>query len=297
MASGTTRTLLSVWTGNLHHARVRVLREASERDLRTTALIPSPHPGWFDAARIVHEELAARVAPLHGASVPAWQGRVELWLGAQLQDVEVRIRMRPSGFEGFVRDGRYTTQFERPDVSGGAKHRAVRTLVEHTVLGVPPDCAPADRPVYGYLSGSNESSPALQQYGPVVLHLERSVAARSTFTGADSLDFVVHSALTEPSMVPAPLRRPHITALPAHDFFVATHAPPRFATLDVDPVSRHGFGDLTSYGYAEAQIHGGLRLRDVHAVTITYNAKIDPQISKRLDESGVGWIMTPGDQP
>lgn len=197
--------------------------------------------------------------------------------------------MRTPGFERFVREGRYTTQFERPGSSGGAKHLAVRTLIEHTVLGVPPDCLPADRPVYGYLSGSDESFGAtLQQYGPIVLHLSRAALPRCTFLGGDSLDYVVHAALTEPSLTPAPILRPRISALPAHAYFLAGHNPPSWSRIDIDPLQRHGFADLTPHhGYAEAQIHGGLRLEDVREVTITLGAQIDPQVLQRLDAAGV----------
>lgn len=206
--------------------------------------------------------------------------------------------MKPPGFERFVREGRYTTQFERPGASGGAKHLAVRTLIEHTVLGIPPDCFPEDRPVYGYLSGSNEAFDAtLQQYGPIVLHLRPEVLARSTFLGADSLDFVVNVALTEPSLAPAPILRPKPTALPAHVFFLASHSPLSFGRIDVDPLDRAGFADLTPYGYAEAQIHGGLRLEDVALVTATLGVQVDPQVLQRLAVSGVALISTQEAQP
>jgi hypothetical protein len=287
-----------MWPGRVHRARMLLLREVTQRERSVDALLPSAHPGWAAAVCAVHAEVAERLAEQHQVSVATWQRQVEAWLASQLEAVEVRVRMRPLGFAGFVEEGRYITQFERPGVGGGAKHRALRTLVEHTVLGVPPDCAPQDRPVYGYLSGSDESSPALQQYGPVILHLKPSVIRRATFTGSDSLDFAIHAALTDPSLLPAPLTRPVSTALPAHDFFIATHtASPTCGRLEVDPLAHEGFGDLTSYGYAEAQIFGGLRLADVRAVTITLSAEVDAQVLEQLDEIGVQWIMTPGDQP
>jgi hypothetical protein len=287
-----------MWASRIHHARMLLLREGAERRRSVDLLLPSAHPGWVAAAHAVHAEVGERLAQQHQVSVATWQRRVDAWLASQFEAVEIRVRMRSPGFGGFVHDGRYVTQFERPGVSGGAKHHALRTLVEHTVLGVPPDCAPRDRPVYGYLSNSDESSPALQQYGPVILHLKPSVMRRATFTGADSFDFAVHAALGDPCLIPAPVGRPASTALPAYDIFVATHAtPPTFGRLDVDPLGHTGFGDLTSYGYAEAQIFGGLSLADVRAVTITLNAAVEPQLLAELDEIGVGWIMTPGDQP
>lgn len=282
-------------SGSVHGARMRLLREVAERGRQTYSLLPAAHSGWREAAEVIHREVAERLAPQHGLSPGAWKRAVALWVAAQVQNVEVRVRMRPSGFEQFVLDDRYVTEFERPGTSGGAKHRAIRTLVEHTVLGVPPDCAPADRPVYGYLSGSNESS--LQQYGPVVLHLRPSVVRRSTFAGADSLDYATHLLFADPSFAPAPILRPRVSALPAHDIFIATHFPLRYDKRDVDPLVCHGFGDLTSYGYAEAQIYGGLRVADVGAVTITMNAAIRPQVLARLDECRITWIMTPGDRP
>jgi hypothetical protein len=229
----------------------------------------------------------------HGISPTAWQHSVGRWLTDQLDDVEIRVRMQPAAFEQFVTMGRYTTQFERPGVSGGAKHLAIRTMLEHTVLGVPPSCDPRDRPVYGYLSGSAETfGSILQQYGPIVLHLHRHVLARATFTGADSLDFVIHQLLTEPAFAPAPVLVPSITAIPARDFFLATHGPPTIGRVDIDPLERGGFADLTSYGYAEAQIYGGLQLNDVREATATLGVHIGSQVLQRLSVSGVAWRTT-----
>jgi hypothetical protein len=257
-------------------------------------VLPGCHPGWKQAVDAVHEDVAQRAAQSRGTSTAEWQREVDAWLERQLTNVEVRVRMKPYGFSQFVSEGRYTTQFERPGVSGGAKHLGVRILVEHTVLGVPPDCAAADRPVYGYLSGSGEDMPSLQQYGPFVLHLKAGTAARTTFTGADSLDFVLSPGLTDPCVRPAPVLAPHRTALPAHDFSIG---PSGFVRSDVDPLAHTGFADLTSYGYAEAQIHGGLGLSDVERVTGTLGARLDTQVVQRLADSGVAFSLTESVQP
>jgi hypothetical protein len=273
-----------------------MLREAATRGV-ALPILPRAPLGWRRAAQAIHDQLALRQAEFHGLTPEQWSMAVRQWLASRVGGAEIRVRMKPTGFENFVIDGQYKTQFEGPGISGGATHRGIRMIFEQAVLGVPSSCRAVDRPVYGYLSGSDEGSLSLQQYGPVVLHLRPQVALRSTFTGADSLDFAVHTALTDPCFIPASMMRAEGTAIPAHDTYIASHAPPQFAQRDVDPLVCAGFGDLTSYGYAEAQVHGGLRLADVAAITLTLNAPISLQAAQRLADTGVHWRMTAGDRP
>ncbi|MGH2883749.1 MAG: hypothetical protein ACRDPA_13820, partial [Solirubrobacteraceae bacterium] len=62
--------------------------------------------------------------------------------------------------------------------------------------------------------------------------------------------------------------------------------------IDVDPLDRTGFADLTPHGLAEAQIHGGLRLGDVALVTATLGVQVNPQVLQRLAVPGVALTST-----
>jgi hypothetical protein len=171
-----------------------------------------------------------------------------------------------------MRNERYVTQFEVSH-SGGAYGQARRIVVEHTVLGVPPGCRPNDRPVYGYLSGSDEGG-QLGQYGDVVVRLKHRIRGRSTFVVGDSLDYAIGRP-TGPVFVPQPVSRPSWLAL-------------------IAPTDRLGCYDLADaspppYRYAEAQIYGGVRLPDVAEIIFTLGSLPDAATQNLLQQRGIPW--------
>src|SRR6185312_14719081 len=128
-----------------------------------TTMLPTSSAGWRAAALQAHREAAAINARQRGMPIGEYAASVENWLRARVAAAEVRLRIREPHVLAFLRDGRFLTQFAVPH-SGGAYRPSLRMVVEHTVLGVPPGCRPHDRPVYGYLSGSDEAG-MLGQYG------------------------------------------------------------------------------------------------------------------------------------
>jgi hypothetical protein len=188
--------------------------------------------------------------------------------------------MRVLRFEDFLATGRYMTQFEVPmALSGGAKHRGVRIMLEHTVLGVPPSARARDRPVYGYLSGSDEAG-QVQHYGEVVLRLETATRKRATFMLGDSLDHALQH-FQEPAFAPCPLTRPTLLAVLPHDALQAG-----------------SLGEASPpYGYAEAQIYGGIRTEDVEEAVYTLGTGPSPSALALLGRSGVQWSATAGVGP
>jgi hypothetical protein len=242
-------------------------------------LLPQPHPGWRQAAAAKHARDLDEVAHHLGIDPNRYARDLDLWLSHACFGKQIRIRMKPQQFEDFVRDGRYKTQFEVSN-SGGLFNRGVRTLLEHTVLGIPPDARPEDRPVYGYLEGSNEAG-LVQQYGPFVLVLRGSVRHRATVTVGDSLDLVSAPFLNDPSFIPSPLDAPAITAVP-----LRTGTPHGSAPLD--PLG-WSLGQASVHGYAEVQIYGGLALSDVEQVVGTLGHQPSPQGVAKLNATGINW--------
>jgi hypothetical protein len=147
-------------------------------------------------------------------------------------------------------------------------------MLEHTVLGVPPACAPADRPIYGYLSGSDEAG-QIQQYGEVVLRLKAYVRRRATFVMGDSLDHALHH-FNEPAFVPQPV----VDAQP-------------LALMPYDVLGASSLGDACPpHRYAEAQIYGGLTPSDVSQAVYTLGTAPTPSAVAWLDRLGVQWTST-----
>lgn len=185
---------------------------------------------------------------------------------------EIRLRIRLHHLDAFLRDGRYRTQFEVSH-SGGAYGRGRRMVVEHTLFGVPPSCIAQHRPVYGYLTGSDEAG-QIGQYGEVIVRLGASVRARTTFVVGDSLDFALWRS-PNPAFVPQPVIRPNRLAIIA----------------PIDPLDCVGLGDASPqpYRYAEAQIYGGVRISDVSQFVYTLGTGPDPATAARLRSLGISW--------
>jgi Protein of unknown function (DUF3626) len=234
-------------------ARCAVIRSVSEFGPTTaTRLLPTPDVGWCAGAVAAHLAAAQSNAVQRGLSTEAYVTAVDQWLKYRVRRAEVRVRIRQHHLLSLLTDERYLTQFEVGH-SGGAFGQARRIVVEHTVLGVPPSCLPRDRPVYGYLSGSDESG-MVGQYGDVILRLRPSVRCRATFVVGDSLDYAIGQA-TGPVFVPQPVLRPRYLALIA----------------PTDPLDCNALADASPlpYRYAEAQIYGGVRPADIVEVIFT----------------------------
>jgi hypothetical protein len=164
---------------------------------------------------------------------------------------------------------------------GGFSIQVAALLVEHTVLGIPVGARPGDRPIYGYLEGSDELG-LIRQYGDVVLRLRSDVRARTTFTFGDTLDAA--TALSpSPPFAPSPLLRPHVLSLDS--------------TRDVlaSPLAHRAVD--ARYGYIEAQIHGGVRLSDVYEVVFTLNIDPGRSIKEAMVGLGLHRRTVPGDLP
>jgi hypothetical protein len=247
--------------------------------LDTALLLPRADAGWRLAAAETHRDDFSVIAARSGMTLEEYMELAARWLNAEVATSEVRIRMRIGPFEQFLATGSYLTQFSTTmTASAGAQHRALRMIVERTVLGVP-GCRPADRPIYGYLSGSDESA-QLQQYGEVVMRLDRSIRRRSTFMLGDSLDHAIHH-FRVPSFVPQPVARPTTLAL-----------------IPVDVLSATNLADAAPpYRYAEAQIFGGLTPFHVREAIYTLGMTPSPNAERLLSRYGVTWTSTPGSVP
>jgi hypothetical protein len=184
---------------------------------------------------------------------------------------ELRIRLRPEHLGTVVSDGRVRNQFETGH-SGGYFDPGTRAELERAVLGVPIAAPASERPIYGYLSGSDEEH-ALPSYGTAVIILRTELRSRATFTLGDSLDQTAHARIA--CFAPSPLERPELISLdPRRDFLAAVD----FATAAAP-----------SHRYAEAQIYGGVKVADFALIDFGASAGPDPALARQLQDRGLQW--------
>jgi hypothetical protein len=226
------------------------------------------------AAQTAKERVFAHFAVQHNRTLPDYITTIEAWLAGHIRHARVHLRMRVRDFEMFLRDDRYRTQFEGMR-SGGAQHVSARILVEETVLGVPASSRPLDRPIYGYMSCSDEAG-VIQQYGEVVLVLKQRVRNRATFVVGDTLDNALRAGGHGPWFAPRPISAPNTLALSLEDPLTAS------TPADIAPAHR----------YWEAQIYGGLRTADVSEVAFTLGVQPSPRTVQQLASRGLQWYVT-----
>lgn len=167
-----------------------------------------------------------------------------------------------------IEDGRFKTQYETK-ASNGAYKPALRREAELAISGVPLDTKASERPIYGYLAmqetGKSEqtngynadrwnvNNHGVNQYGNVRVVFDDSVKQRTSYTMVDSLD---RHAL------PQPLHRNDKKSL-------------IMAGLNADATPSHE--GLQREGYVEAQIYGGLKMKDVKKIYVTPVKKYDEE--------------------
>jgi hypothetical protein len=242
-------------------------------------LLPEPDAGWRQAVAAFHAESFAVAAQAHALSVEQYMGRVTEQLQAWAGVAVVQIRMDAADVSSFLRDRRYRNQFVT-GTSQGAYAPGRRMLVEHTVLGIPPGALGADRPIYGYCSGSDETHPNVLKYGDAILILRHDVNFRTTFTFGDSLDETAILS-PQPPFCPEPLARPTSLALDGRYDLLAASEP----------------WQATRCGYIEAQIHGPVELRDVEQIVFTLSNEPTAPMKEEMRRWGIDCRTVVGDQP
>jgi hypothetical protein len=160
-----------------------------------------------------------------------------------LDNARIAVAIPYQIMEKIVGEGRLKSQFESR-TSRGALNPTVRTQIDISQFGYHPTVDPTKRPIYGYLTSGGKMNDqmimGIQQYGAIQLVMKKDVEQRSTYTGEDSLGSA--------QLQPKPFG-------------------------EISPES-----SLYSFGYGEAQIHGGVSLQDVDYVAV--------QVTSSTDRSG-----------
>lgn len=215
----------------------------------------------------------------------AWEERgqsdaTDDYVGAVMdfrRDGRVVIAAQPEAAMEILDQGQFLTQFDVGD-SNGMLNPGKRAAQETATLDHHPAVDSQHRTVYGFVAnpdqGTEPTSWNVNQYGGVRFVLKPEVAERSTMTVGDSLGT---------SSTPFPMRGP-VTSRQVMDGTARVAAPfgghmdERFDN-DVPGQTLGEFfddtGPLASGAYVEAQVSGGVRLRDVERVLIPQSSSGD----------------------
>lgn len=174
-------------------------------------------------------------------------------------------------------DQRFKSQFESGS-SKGMFDPDLRSRAESWMFGYGA-CEPTMRPIYGFLlKNPDEPSPSTDSYGDVKVVFKDDIKDRTTASFGDSLHWQ-----QEQDPIPCRLDETDPRRLAAAD------STQNIALLDPDSMSPQKAVDWeTGYwaSYTEAQIHGGVSLKDVDHLVLTAGT-VDPDTARALRKAGI----------
>lgn len=186
----------------------------------------------------------------------------------------VSARVSVEALNGILADGRMKTQFEVKD-SSGQYNPGLRREAEYEGMGIAMEGDLSERPVYGYVSIPGRASLA-SGYGSVELQFKDDVKNRTSVTCGDSL-YAFHDG----SLMASPMKKIGAESITSDG-----------STIQDILRSKNFFDAVDILGYIEAQIHGGVSVKDIKSVVIHYRSKwgVDPDeraLAKRLKDIGI----------
>jgi hypothetical protein len=261
----------------------------------------STDPLSSNEIRLSHRAKAA--AARKGVTPADYRARMQRQVEAVVPAMNPWVRTTAGSLDGILRTGRFKTQHEIP-TSNGVYDPHERSAYERLAWGYGNGTSPKHRPVYGYLT----DDPDGHSHGPHPLNLERThdyvgmyghvavrlhkdlVAPRTTWVAGDSYDdnadhfdsmgkkprWISKGAQSTPSLFLAP----HHSSIPALTLKLGHRG--KIPEYDPDDHSRRGL----SWGYSEAQYHGGLRVSDV--AEVVFHRKMDRDwLAPALDAASI----------
>jgi hypothetical protein len=185
------------------------------------------------------------------------------------------IRVSGGELNSIVSEGRFKTLEEQPDAADFDSYKQARQELEVGLWGIPEKDA---GPVYGYIDTPLQPSldNETRNYGEIKIILKDSVAGRTTITAGDS----ANSGLTP--VLLKDIREGNLTNQQVDGAYRSrafqSNAKTVFSPRII--VTQH-----TRIDYYEAQIHGGVSLKDIKSVDIRFQSGYSPPVSKNTIET------------
>ena len=175
-----------------------------------------------------------------------------------------------------VEEGRFKSLNEIPIETSGLvmaseEYRQGRADLEHDLWGVPETGV---QPIYGFMDttyGNHQSGAGI--YGDVKITLKDNVSERVTFSAGDSLNS---------TLVPARVSDARAGTLSKS----AMEGAYKSQTEETYRVETH-LKSPDRYGYFEAQIHGGISVKDIKTVSISQYSRVEQVTQDTLKMLGV----------
>ena len=186
--------------------------------------------------------------------------QVEKELKDIIEESDIATRTSMDGLESILEDGRIKSQFE--DVKSSTYiTKEQRAEVEKTLFGYNNNLNPKLRPIYGYLTNKKfdiSSKNGAIQYGNISIVLKKkNVFNRTTYTIGDSLD-----GTRWDYKVPTLLSQPNVRSMAAHRSLKDSYG-------NYTGKLGSSLDEVTNnVPYVEAQIHGGVSVKDIDKVYI-----------------------------
>jgi len=195
-----------------------------------------------------------------------------------IAEAPIAIRLSAPELDSIIQEGRFKSLNEIPiEESPGQSqpYRDARSKLENGIWGVPKT---GIQPIYGYMDTRYDGhEPQSEGYGDIKIILKDNVAGRTTFSAGDSLN----AALTPVKVTDARAGSLSNSAL------IAAHqsrSPEAAGYQDI-------FRSPSRISYYEAQIHGGVSLKDIKSVDIRTQTGYSPPLSestiKTLEQMGI----------
>lgn len=175
-----------------------------------------------------------------------------------------------------VKEGRFKSLSEIPTgtenlVMASEEYRQGRADLENGLWGVP---TTGVQPIYGFMDTDHGGhKPATIVYGDVKVTLKDNVSGRTTFSAGDSLNS---------TLVPVKVSDARAGTLSKQEM-AGSFTSQKTETYLVQSELR----SPDRIGYFEAQVHGGISLKDIKSVTISQYARVAPSTIETLTALGV----------
>lgn len=184
-------------------------------------------------------------------------------------DSPISTRVSGKELDKITEQGRFKSLNEIPTKTyyPSPKYRNDRSELEHDKWGVPKD---GPQPIYGYLdSKDTDYTNTVYNYGDIQITLKESVASRTTITAGDSLGDLIPVELSE------------LQSKTTNSLHIA-------AATDFSTQSKLYYRDSKpTFPYWEAQIHGGVSLKDFKSVSLVPSSKVKPSTITTLKSLGI----------
>lgn len=246
-------------------------------------------------------DVSGRVAPEVAAGVR--QGGASPDIRRFMANAEVAIQVKDKVLSRIISSGEMKNRFEGGVHGVGKGNRDYadsRKGGEERALGIRPDAAPSERPVYGYLEHPDRmlSSGASMgdNYGGVQIVLRDSVKDRTSYTVGDSLDDrhlggysgAVNNPTSHDGVAsvgyfsdPAAAERWPVTA-------TAGHSAADWRVMRASRANSEAEEAPRAPSYIEAQVFGKIRLEDIREIRVPRGSvELKPAQFKKLGKAGV----------